>query len=121
LESGKDDDRPAFQRMLHALKQPHRAWDVVLVLDTSRIARRILLAEFFAHECEKRGVAIVYRNVPDADPATSMLLKAVLQAMDQWHSKSAGRATNVRQGWRAGQPGTAWPRTLTDSDELTTG
>jgi site-specific DNA recombinase len=108
VESGKDDDRPAFQRMLHALKQPHRAWDVVLVLDTSRIARRILLAEFFAHECEKRGVSIVYRNVPDADPATSMLLKAVLQAMDQWHSMTskakglAGMAENVRQGWRAG-------------------
>ena len=40
VESGKDDDRPAFQRLIHALKAQGRAWEYVLVLDTSRVARR---------------------------------------------------------------------------------
>src|SRR5690606_9954092 len=80
----------------------------VLTLDTSRIARRRHLALIFEHECDKRGIQIIYRNVPDSDPITGMLLKSILQAMDEWHSLTskakglAGMAENVRQGWRAG-------------------
>lgn len=108
VESGKDEDRPGFQRLLRDLKAPGRTWRHVLALDTSRIARRRHLAFIFEHECERRGVAIVYRNVPDTDPITTMLLKSILQAMDEWHSLTskakglAGMAENVRQGWRAG-------------------
>lgn len=108
VESGKDDDRPAFQRLIHALKQPARAWEIVLALDTSRVARRRAIALIFEQECERRGVRVVYNNVPDVDPVTEMLLKSILQAMDEWHSLTsrqkglAGMAENVRQGWRAG-------------------
>lgn len=108
VESGKDEDRPAFQRLLRDLKAPGRPWSQVLALDTSRIARRRHLALIFEHECERQRVQIVYRNVPDTDPITTMLLKSILQAMDEWHSLTsrakglAGMAENVRQGWRAG-------------------
>jgi len=107
VESGKDDDRPAFQRLLHDIKQPARAGDHVLALDTSRVARRRTIALLFEQECQRRGVRVIYRNVPDADPVTEMLLKSILQAMDEWHSLTsrqkgvAGMAENVRQGWRA--------------------
>ena len=59
-------------------------------------------------ECRKHGVRIVYKSLPDSDPITEMLLKSILQAMDEWHSMTskvkglAGMAENVRQGWRAG-------------------
>lgn len=108
VESGKDDDRPGFQDLLRALKTPARGWDQVLVLDTSRIARRRHLALLFEHEAKRARVAVVYKNVPDTDPITEMLLKSILQAMDEWHSLTsrakglAGMAENVRQGWRAG-------------------
>lgn len=108
VESGKDEDRPAFQRLLHELKRPGRPWEHVLVLDTSRVARRRLIAQLFERDCDKHGVRLAYRNVPESDPATEMLLKSVLQAMDEWHSINsrqkglAGMAENVRQGWRAG-------------------
>ena len=108
VESGKDEDRPAFQRLLRDLRRPGRTWSQVLALDTSRIARRRHLALIFEHECERQRVQIVYRNVPDTDPITTMLLKSILQAMDEWHSLTsrakglAGMAENVRQGWRAG-------------------
>jgi site-specific DNA recombinase len=108
VESGKDDDRPAFQRLLHALKAPVRAFEVVLAHDTSRIARRRTLALIFEQECTRRGVRVVYKTVPDTDPITEMLLKSILQAMDEWHSLTskakglAGMAENIRQGWRAG-------------------
>jgi len=108
VESGKDEDRPGFQRLLAALKRKDREWSVLLALDTSRIARRRHLALIFEHEAERAGVRIQYANVPDTDPITGMLLRSILQAMDEWHSLTskakglAGMAESVRQGWRAG-------------------
>ena len=108
VESGKDEDRPAFQRLIAALKQPARGWDHVLVLDTSRIARRRMLAMLFEADCEKRGVKILYKSLPEGDPITDMVVRSVLQAFDEYHSLQskakglAGMAENVRQGWRAG-------------------
>lgn len=108
VESGKDEDRPGFQSLIRALRLPDRGWEYVLTLDTSRIARRRHLALLFEHECEKARITIHYRSVPDSDPITTMLLKSILQAMDEWHSLTsrakglAGMTENVRQGWRAG-------------------
>jgi len=108
VESGKDEDRPAFQRLIATLKNPDRGWEHVLVLDTSRIARRRLIAMMFEADCVKRGVRITYKSLPESDPATDMVLRSVLQAFDEYHSLIsrakglAGMAENVRQGWRAG-------------------
>ena len=109
VESGKDDDRPAFQSLLRELRNPRRGWDTILVLDTARIARRRHLAIIFEeHECKRAGVKVIYKSLPESDPITEMLLKSILQAMDEWHSLTskakglAGMAENVRQGFRAG-------------------
>ena len=109
VESGKDDDRPGFQSLLREMRTSNRTWDHVLVLDTARVARRRHISIIFEeHECKKRGVRVVYKSVPDSDPVTEMLLKSILQAMDEWHSLTskvkglAGMAENVKQGWRAG-------------------
>jgi site-specific DNA recombinase len=109
VESGKDEHRPGFQRLLQAIRNPKRGWATLLVLDTARIARRRHIAVIFEEvECRKRGIDVVYRSLPDADPITNMLLKSILQAMDEWHSLTsrdkglAGMAENVRTGFRAG-------------------
>ncbi|MGK9452720.1 recombinase family protein [Acidithiobacillus caldus] len=113
VESGKDENRPGFQSMIQdiRLEPGKRRWDHVLALDTSRISRRRLLSVIFEEqECKKHGVRVVYKSLPDGDPVTEMLLKSVLQAMDEWHSLTskvkglAGMAENVRQGYRAGGP-----------------
>lgn len=107
--SGKDDDRPGFQSLLRELRNPRRGWDTILVLDTSRIARRRHLSIIFEEsECKKAGVRVIYKSLPESDPITEMLLKSILQAMDEWHSLTsrakglAGMSENVRQGFRAG-------------------
>lgn len=108
VESGKDEDRDGFLRLIDAVRNPRRGWDTLLVLDTSRIARRRHLAIMFERECERRQVTILYKSLPDTDPVTGMLLKSILQAMDEWHSLTsrakglAGMRENVRQGFRAG-------------------
>lgn len=108
--SGKDEDRPGFQSLIEAVRRRGRGWDTVLVLDTSRIARRRHIGIVFEeYECRRNGVRVVYKSLPDSEDAvTEMLLKSLLQAMDEWHSLTsrqkglAGMAENVRQGWRAG-------------------
>jgi site-specific DNA recombinase len=108
VESGKDEDREGFQQLISAVRNPRRGWDTLLVLDTSRIARRRHLAMMFERECERAGITLVYKSMPDTDPITGMLLKSLLQAMDEWHSLTskakglAGMRENVRQGFRAG-------------------
>lgn len=108
VESGKDEDREGFQNILRAIRNPRRGWDALLVLDTSRIARRRHLAMMFERECERFDINLIYKSLPDTDPVTGMLLKSILQAMDEWHSLTskakglAGMRENVRQGFRAG-------------------
>jgi site-specific DNA recombinase len=108
VESAKDDDRPGFQSMVRAVQDRNRGWERILVLDTSRLARRRYIGIIFEHEAARVGVKVAYKSIPDSDPITEMLLKSMLQAMDEWHSLTsrakglAGMAENVRQGWRAG-------------------
>lgn len=108
VESGKDEDRPAWLRLLRDMRSPGRAWEVIIALDTSRIARRRLIAVQFERDCERHRVRIVYKNLPESDPATDMIIRSVFQAFDEYHSLVsrakglAGMRENVRQGWRAG-------------------
>ncbi len=108
VESGKDDDRPGFQELLAALRNPRRGWDIILVHDTSRIARRRHIAFFFEDTCRKAGVTVLYKNMPESDPVTDTLLRGIMQALDEWHSLTSkqkglsGMSENVRKGFRAG-------------------
>lgn len=108
VESAKDENRPGFQALLTDLKASSREWDHLLMVDTSRLSRRRYMAEVFAHEARKRGVAILYSKLPDSDPITSAVIIGVMQVFDELHSLMsrekglAGMAENVRQGYRAG-------------------
>ena len=75
------------------------------------------------HSCSRstsasaRGIKIVYKSVPEADPITEMLLKSIFQAMDEFHSMVsrakglAGMAENITRG---GGPAVG-PRSATGS------
>lgn len=109
VESGKDDDRPGFQAMLAELYKKTRDWSVVLLQDTSRIARRAAAAYWFEdRECRPRGVTVVYKNLPEMEEAERAIVKAVFHGVDEWHSLVskrkglAGMRENVRGGFRAG-------------------
>lgn len=109
VESGKDENRPQFQRLLTDMRAPGRPWNMLLATDTSRISRRTYFAHVMRHECEKRGVEVRYSKLPqDLDPITEVIVHSTLTAMDEVHSLMsrqkglAGMAENVRSGWRAG-------------------
>lgn len=109
VESGKDENRPGFQRLKLAVRNPARGWSTVLMHDTSRLSRRRVISMIFEEiDCKRNGVAVVYRTLPEVDPLTEIVLKSVMVAWDEYHSVSskqkglAGMGENVRAGFRAG-------------------
>src|SRR5690606_27123349 len=77
--------------------------------DTARLSRRREISIIFEEtDCRRNGVRVVYRSLPEMPALSELLLKSVMQAMDEYHSLSsrerglAGMAENVRKGWRAG-------------------
>src|SRR4051812_33884223 len=78
VESGSTEDRPGFQALIRAVKDPARTWRTLLVYDTSRIARRRYIAQAFKHELRKRGIAIMYATRPaDVDPISEIVLDSM--------------------------------------------
>jgi len=108
VRSGSNTDRSGFQELVAAIKDHARGWSILLVYDTSRIARGRFIAQAFKHEARRHGVEILYAKVPETDPVSAVILDAVFEAMDEVHSIMsrekglAGMRENVRQGWRAG-------------------
>ena len=109
VESGKDHNRPGFQALFNEMCSSKRLWSKILVLDTARLSRRRVNAIVFEEiEAKRRNVTIIYKSLPESDAITDMLLKSILQAMDEWHSLTskqkglAGMSENVMQGYRAG-------------------
>lgn len=108
VESGADENRPGLQRLVADIRQRSRGWNTVLLLDTSRLARRPFINVMFERDADKHGVRVVYKSVPDDDPITAVVIKSFMMGIDQWHSLTskrkglAGMAENVRQGFRAG-------------------
>lgn len=105
--SGSTDDRPGFQDLTAAIRA--KKFEYLLVYDTSRIARSILIAQVFKRECERYGVRIMYATTPvELDPITAVLFNAVYEAFDEIHSLMsrkkglAGMRQNINKGWRAG-------------------
>ena len=108
VESGTDENRPGLRSLVADIRKSGRGWDTVLLLDTSRLARKPIISVMFERDAEKHSVRVVYKSVPDEDPITAVLLKSLMMGIDQWHSLTskrkglAGMAENVRQGFRAG-------------------
>jgi DNA invertase Pin-like site-specific DNA recombinase len=82
VESGRDENRPGFQRLHEAMRSRNRGWSAVMMLDTSRLARNQWIAAFFEHDAERYGVKVIYKSIPDADPIVSMVLKAIMRAFN---------------------------------------
>jgi Resolvase, N terminal domain len=86
VESGTDENRPGLRSLVADIRKSGRGWDTVLLLDTSRLARKPIISVMFERDAEKHSVRVVYKSVPDEDPITAVLLKSLMMGIDQWHS-----------------------------------
>jgi DNA invertase Pin-like site-specific DNA recombinase len=109
--SGSLDEtaRGGLRDMLTALRDPARKWNVILALDTSRIARDPMLALYVTREAEKHGVRVEYAKMPvDGSSAYGESMLSVVRVFDRLHARLSaekgrdGLTANVAKGYRAG-------------------
>lgn len=96
-QTGRNDNRDAFQQMLADTDK--RSFDVIITWKIDRIGRNREDLAFNKHRCKKNGVKIEYvaESVDDSKPE-SIILEAVLEGMAEYYSVQL--STNVRRGIR---------------------
>ncbi|MEE1188258.1 MAG: recombinase family protein, partial [Acutalibacteraceae bacterium] len=85
--SGRSTKRPAFQRMIGTAKLKPAPFEVILVWKFSRFARNredsIVYKSMLRKQC---GIEVVSVSEPVGEDKTSILIEALLEAMDEYYS-----------------------------------
>jgi site-specific DNA recombinase len=100
---------PQLAQMLQQLTNPKRGWDLILALESSRIARDADLSGVIHYQIRKAGARIEYIKQPTTgSPAMDMMRDQIMRGFDAYHSLIskqkglAGMKVNVENGHRAG-------------------
>ena len=95
--SGKSDRRPAFQRMIAKAKERPKPFDVILLWKFSRFARNREDAILYKSMLRRQqGVEVVSITEALGDDKMSLLVEALIEAMDEYYSINL--AEEVRRG-----------------------
>ena len=104
-----NDDPPELAALLKELANPDRGWEVIVAIDSSRMARDVDLAGVISYNVRKAGCRIEYSKHPATDsPAMDMIRDSIMRGFDAYHSMVskqkglAGMRHNVAMGHRAG-------------------
>lgn len=85
--SGRSTKRPAFQQMIGTAKQKPHPFDAILVWKFSRFARNredsIVYKSMLRKQC---GIEVVSISEQLGEDKTSILIEALLEAMDEYYS-----------------------------------
>lgn len=85
--SGRSTKRPAFQRMIGLAKQKPKPFDAILVWKFSRFARNredsIVYKSMLRKQC---GIDVISISEQLGEDKTSILIEALLEAMDEYYS-----------------------------------
>lgn len=85
--SGRSTKRPAFQQMIGLAKTTPRPFDVILVWKFSRFARNredsIVYKSMLRKQC---GIDVISISEQLGEDKTSILIEALLEAMDEYYS-----------------------------------
>jgi len=106
--SGADLDRPALTRLREAIRRG--LFDVVLIHDPDRLARKLSLQLLLLEEFERAGVRVEFKTTPKGDsPETQLLLHmrgaiAEFERLKILERTSRGRREKARRGRRPGGP-----------------
>lgn len=89
--------RPAFMQMIQTAKQKPKPFDVILLWKFSRFARNrqdsIMYKSMLRKEC---GIDVISITEQLSDDPTSILIEALLEAMDEYYSINLGQ--EVKRG-----------------------
>lgn len=91
------DNRPAFMNMIRTARQKPRPFDLILVWKYSRFARNRQDSIFYKSMLRKEcGIDVISITEQLSDDPTSILIEALLEAMDEYYSINL--AQEVRRG-----------------------
>ena len=82
--SGKNDNRPEFQRMIDDSSKHH--FEVVLVYQLDRFSRNRYDSAVNKHKLKKNGVRVISVRENISDDASGVLMEAVLEGMAEYYS-----------------------------------
>jgi site-specific DNA recombinase len=82
--TGRSDDRPDFQRMIHDAKK--RAFQYVIVYKLDRFARNRYDSAVYKHKLKQCGVKVLSAMENIGDNPESIILEAVLEASAEYYS-----------------------------------
>ena len=109
--SGRDEDRPEFQRLMEVATSPLRPYDVVLVHSLSRLARDVVVMETSVRRLAQVGARLVSMTQHTSSDTTGDLLRQMIAAFDEHQSAENAKHTlramreNARQGfWNGSNP-----------------
>ena len=97
-ESGRDSDRPEFNKMIDEAKSPKAAFQEILVWKFSRFSRKREHAVAYKAMLRRRGVRVVSITEHADDSPSGKLLEAIIESLDEFYSENL--ATEVRRGMR---------------------
>ena len=99
ISGRKAEKRPEFLRMIAAAKQTPKPFDVILVWKFSRFARNredsIVYKSMLRRQC---GIDVVSISEPVGDDKMSVLMEAMIEAMDEYYSLNLGE--EARRGMK---------------------
>lgn len=110
ISGRKANKRAAFMQMISTAKQTPKPFDVILLWKFSRFARSREDSVVYKSMLRKQlGIDVVSVSEPLSDDKMSMLLEAMIEAMDEYYSMNL--AEEVKRGMaekaRRGEPFTA--------------
>ncbi len=109
--SGRSTKRPGFQRMIGTAKTKPKPFDAILVWKFSRFARNredsIVYKSMLRKQC---GIEVISISEQLGEDKTSILIEALLEAMDEYYSINLaeevvrGMSEKARRGGTLGRP-----------------
>ncbi len=89
-------NRPAFVEMIRAASERPRPFDYILVWKFSRFSRSRNDSILYKARLKKHGIRVISVSEPLKEDPTSLLMEAMLEAMDEYYSINLGQ--EVRRG-----------------------
>lgn len=86
--------RPDFNRMIATAKQKTKPFDCILVWKFSRFARNREDAVVYKSMLKKLGIDVVSISEPVGDDKMSVLIEAMIEAMDEYYSINLSEEVN---------------------------
>ena len=95
-KSGKVEQRPAFQQMIHDAADESHPFDAILVWKHSRFARNRKISITYKSLLAEYGVRVISISENIGDGPAGRMVEGIIESVDEFHSANMG--ADIKQG-----------------------